>query len=271
MNPDLGREGEPEVEISRPKRVIIINGGPAGIEAARVAALRGHQVKLWDEKPTLTHRWSWLLKPYIGNRINLLTKLRVEVELGKTISPETLAEENPEVVIIGRGLSVPKPSIQGLEGLSPIQAEDILEGKAEVEGNIVILGGTNIGFEVANLLIRKGCHVWVIEEGHILGNGMEPLTRNVMLRRLAGRGVVLHRHARVTQMEPGLVIFTDKKSGEQRLSFHHIIIATHGEPNEDLIKRLGDGDYDVIPVGPYQQPVQYLQAFKEGTSIGRSL
>ena len=92
-----------------------------------------------------------------------------------------------------------------------------------------------------------------------------------MLRRLAERGVVFHRHARVTRVEPGSVIFTDKKGVEQRLPFNHIAVANHWEPNEELIKVLGAGDFEVIPVGPYQQPVQYLQAFKEGTSIGRSI
>lgn len=271
VNPDLGREGEPEVKAPQSKRVIVVNGGPAGIEAARVAALRGHEVKLWDERPKLSHRWSWLLKPYIVNRLNLLSKLGVEVEMEKTITPETLAAEKPEVVIAGRGLSAPALSIPGLEAVSTIQADDILEGKARAEGNIVIIGGTNIGFEVANLLVRKGCQVWVIEEGHILGHGMEPLTRNVMLRRLLGRGVVFHRHARVTQVESGSVTFVDQKGTEQRLPFHHIVVANNWEPNEELIELLQEGDYEVIPVGPYQQPVQYIQAFKEGTSIGRSL
>jgi pyruvate/2-oxoglutarate dehydrogenase complex dihydrolipoamide dehydrogenase (E3) component len=271
MNPDLGREGEPEVKAPQSKRVIVVNGGPAGIEAARVAAHRGHQVKLWDERPKLSHRWSWLLKPYIANRLNLLLKLGVEVELGKTITPETLTAENPDVVIIGRGLSAPDPSIPGLEAVSPIQADDILEGKAKAEGNIVIIGGTNIGFEVANLLVKKGYQVWVIEEGHILDNGMEPLTKNVMLRRLVGRGVVFHRHARVTRVEPGSVTFVDEKGAEHRLPFNHIIVANNWESNEELINSLPEGDYEVIPVGPYQQPAQYVQAFKKGTSIGRSI
>ncbi len=182
-----------------------------------------------------------------------------------------LAEEKPEVVIAGRGLSAPTPSIPGMEIVNQVHANDILEGNAKVEGNIVIIGGGNIGFEVANLLVRKGCRVWVIEEGHILGHGIEPLTRNVMRRRLVKDGVIFYRHTQVLKVEAGLVTFTDETGAEQHLPFNHLIAANPWVPNESLIALLNEGDYQLIPVGPYQQPVQYIQAFREGTAIGRSL
>jgi ribulose 1,5-bisphosphate synthetase/thiazole synthase len=271
INPDLGREGEMEARAPRSKRVIVVNGGPAGVEAARVAALRGHRVKLWDERPQLGGRWSWLLNPYIVNRTKSLANLGVETELGKTITPEALAAEKPEVVIAGRGLSAPVLSFPGMEIAQPILAAEILEGNAKVEGDIVIIGGGNIGFEVANKLLRKGCQVWVIEEGRILGHGMEALTRNVMRRRLVERGAIFFRDALVEQVEAGSVTFTDEKGDEQRLHFRHLVIALNWEPNEDLIESLREGDHELIPVGSYQQPAQYVQAFREGTSIGRTI
>ncbi len=271
INPDLGREGEMEVKAPRSKRIVVVNGGPAGIEAARVAALRGHRVKFWDERSKLSGRWSWLLNPYIVNRLKSMANLGVEIELGKTISPTALAAEKPEVVIAGRGLSAPVPSIPGMETVQPIQANDILEGNAKVEGSVVIIGGGNIGFEVTNVLLRRGCQVWVIEEGRILGHGMEALTRNVMRRRLVESGAIFYRHALVMQVEEGSVTFKDEKGAEQHLPFHHLVVANHWEPNEDLIELLQEGDYELIPVGPYQQPVQYVQGFREGTSIGRAL
>jgi pyruvate/2-oxoglutarate dehydrogenase complex dihydrolipoamide dehydrogenase (E3) component len=158
-----------------------------------------------------------------------------------------------------------------MEIVQPILATEILEGNAKVEGDIVIIGGGNIGFEVTNKLLRKGCQVWVIEEGRILGHGMEALTRNVMRRRLVERGAVFYRHALVKQVEAGSVTFTDEKGAEQRLPFHHLVIALNWEPNEDLIELLQEGDHELIPVGPFQQPAQYVQAFRAGTSIGRTI
>lgn len=271
LNPELGREGETEVRASHPKRILVANGGPAGIEAARVAALRGHQVKLWDEKPKLSGRWSWLLKPYIVNRLNILAELGVEVKLGKAITPEILVADKPEVVIVGRGLRALIPSILGMENVQPTQANNVLEGDAEVEGNIVVLGAGNIGFEVSDLLVRRECQVRVIEEGSILGYGIEPLTRNVLRRRLVDRGVVFYRRARLTRVEARVVNFMDEQGTQRNLPFDHLVLAYDWEPDEELVESLRGGDYQLIPVGPYQQPSQYIQAFREGTSIGRAI
>ncbi len=271
LNPELGREGETEVKASHPKCVLVVNGGPVGIEAARVAAIRGHQVKLWDEKSTLGGRWSFLLKPYIVNRLNMLAELGVEVALGKAVTREAVAAEKPEVVIAGRGLRVSVPSILGIENVQPVQANGILEGSTEVKGKIVVLGGGNIGFEVADSLARQGCQVQVIEEGRTLGDGIEPLTRNVLRRQLVERGVVFCRRARLTQVEARVVNFMDEQGAEQELPFDYLVLAYNWEPDEELIKSLGGGDYQLIAVDPCQQPGQYVQAFREGTSIGRAI
>ena len=92
-----------------------------------------------------------------------------------------------------------------------------------------------------------------------------------MRRRLVESGAIFYRHALVMQVEEGSVTFKDEKGAEQHLPFHHLVIAQNWEPNEDLIELLQEGDYELIPVGPYQQPVQYVQGFREGTSIGRAL
>jgi hypothetical protein len=72
-------------------------------------------------------------------------------------------------------------------------------------------------------------------------------------------------------VEAGSVTFTDEKGAEQRLPFHHLVIALNWEPNEDLIELLQEDDHELIPVGSFQQPAQYVQAFRAGTSIGRSI
>jgi 2,4-dienoyl-CoA reductase-like NADH-dependent reductase (Old Yellow Enzyme family)/thioredoxin reductase len=271
MNPELGREGIPEVKAPRPRRVLVVNGGPAGIEAARVAALRGHQVKLWDEKPSLGGRWSWLLKPYIASRLKLLAEMGVNVELGKTITPQAVTREKPEVVIAGVGLKPEIPLIPGMDEIEPVQANDILSEKKGVAGMAVVLGGGSTGFEVTNMLVQRGCQVCVVEEGSSLGVGLEPLTGNVLRRRLVGRGVVFHRRARITRIAGRTLVFTDERGAEQQISFDHLVLALDWQPEDSLVNSLRGGDYRLIPVGPYQQPVGYIRAFFEGTDIGREI
>ena len=271
MDPELGREGIPEVKATQPRRVLVVNGGPAGIEAARVAALRGHQVKLWDDKPSLVGRWSWMLKPYIGSRLKLLAEMGVTVELGKTITPEAIAREKPEVVIAGRGLKPEIPLIPGIDDMEPVQADDILAGRREVTGVVAILGGGNTGFEVANMLARRGCQVRVVEEGATLGVGLEPLTGNVLRRQLAGRGVAFYRRARIKRIAGRTLVFDDERGDEQQIPFDHLVLALDWQPEDSLVDSLRGGDYRLIPVGPYQQPVRYVQAFLEGTAVGQEI
>lgn len=124
---------------------------------------------------------------------------------------------------------------------------------------------------LSDLLVRRGCRVRVIEESAALGEGIEPLTRNVLRRQLVGRGVVFYRRARVTAVEARAVAFVDEQGAEQSLALDHLVLALNWEPDEEPVEALRGGDYQLIPVGPYQEPVQYLQAFKEGTSIGRAI
>jgi len=271
MNPELGREGVPEVKAPQPRRVLVVNGGPAGIEAARVAALRGHRVKLWDERPSLGGRWSWLLKPYIASRLKLLAEIGVTVELGKTITPQIVARENPEVVIAGRGLKPEIPLIPGMDEIEPVQADDILVEKKEVTGRVVVLGGGSTGFEVTNMLVQRGRQVCIVEEGASLGVGLEPMTGTVLRRRLVDRGVVFQRRARIIRIAGMTLVFTDEQGAEQQLPFDHLVLALDWQPEDSLVDSLRGGNYRLIPVGPYQQPVRYVRAFLEGTTVGREI
>ena len=271
MNPELGREGVPEVKAPQPRRVLVVNGGPAGIEAARVAALRGHRVKLWDERPSLGGRWSWLLKPYIASRLKLLAEIGVTVELGKTITPQIVARENPEVVIAGRGLKPEIPLIPGMDEIEPIQADDILVEKKEVTGRVVVLGGGSTGFEVTNMLVQHVRQVCIVEEGASLGVGLEPMTGTVLRRRLVDRGVVFQRRARIIRIAGMTLVFTDEQGAEQQLPFDHLVLALDWQPEDSLVDSLRGGNYRLIPVGPYQQPVRYVRAFLEGTTVGREI
>jgi pyruvate/2-oxoglutarate dehydrogenase complex dihydrolipoamide dehydrogenase (E3) component len=195
----------------------------------------------------------------------------VNVELGKTITPQAVIQEKPEVVIAGVGLKPEIPLIPGMDEIEPVQANDILSEKKEIAGRAVVLGGGSTGFEVTNMLVQHGCQVCVVEEGSSLGVGLEPLTGNVLRRRLVGRGVVFHRRARITRIAGRTLVFTDERGVEQQISFDHLVLALDWQPEDSLVNSLRGSDYQLIPVGPYQQPVGYIRAFFEGTAVGRDI
>ena len=271
LNPELGREGQVEARASVAKRVLVVNGGPAGIEAARVAAMRGHHVTLWDEKASLGGRWSWLIKPYITNRLKMLAQLGVVVKLGKDITAQSVTAEKPDVVIAGPRLLPAVPEIIGIEVANSVQADEVLDGAAQVSGNMVVLGAGNAGLETASFLAKHGCRVVVIEESPALGAGLEGRIALTFSQQLMDRGVVFYRGAKVTRIEPHKVTFVDENGKSQRADMDYLVIALEKRPDNTSINSLKEGPYQVIAVTPYQQPLQYGVAFKEGTSIGRAI
>ncbi|MDP7469767.1 MAG: FAD-dependent oxidoreductase, partial [Dehalococcoidia bacterium] len=100
LNPETGNEGVEEKKAARPRKVLVVGAGPAGLEAARVAALCGHQVTLWEEASRPGGRWSWLQRGYIGERMKEFKNLGVTVELGKEVSSRAANELGPEIILV---------------------------------------------------------------------------------------------------------------------------------------------------------------------------
>ena len=142
---------------------MVIGGGPSGMEAARVAALRGHRVELWDDRPRLGGRLRLAAVPphkarygeacdYLEREIR---KLGVDIHLNAAVTEAELDGRKPDAVILATG-SVPfVPPIQGLSGGGAVLVDDVLEGRAPVGRRVGIIGGGAIGAETAHLLVEE--------------------------------------------------------------------------------------------------------------------
>lgn len=151
------------------KKVVVIGGGIAGLEAARVAAKRGYQVTVYEKEDKLGGQ-IWLAaapprKSEILRSIryyeNILPRLGVTVKLGTTCDIDTMNQADTVIVAVGaKNLILPIP---GSDRENVLSSWDILDGKATVSGNVAVIGGGLVGTETAEYLIKRGCHVSVVE------------------------------------------------------------------------------------------------------------
>ncbi len=165
VNAELGREGEKRtVPVAAPKKVLVVGGGAAGMEAARVAALRGHKVTLWEAKGRLGGALmpgaAAPHKQEINNLIAFLShqtrKLGVSVQLSKEATPEDVVGERADEVIVATGGLPMIPEIPGLGGKNVVTAVEALTGEEEAGEEVVIIGGGMVGCETAEFLAGKG-------------------------------------------------------------------------------------------------------------------
>ncbi len=202
VNPALGMEKEFEIKkAAKPKKVIIVGGGPAGMEAARVATLRGHQVTLYEKERKLGGQLILAARPPHKQVINKLTaymvhqlrKLKVKVVLGKAITPQEIKKAKPDVVILAAGVKPLIPSPEDIFGLDTLKnvvtAEDVLLGKAKVGNKVFIIGGDLVGCETAEFLADQGKQVTIARRSQFMANKMNPDMRMLLVDRMRNKGI----------------------------------------------------------------------------------
>ena len=203
QNPVIGRELEwgtlaPAVH---PRRVLVVGGGPAGMEAARVAALRGHNVTLVERSSELGGAILIACKApgweaYRGSVDWLegqLRKLPVSVQTGQEASVDSILAEQPEVVIVATGAEPRRPAIPGANLPHVVTAADVLAGRAQLGARCVILDETGYtpGPKVADALSLTGHQVEIVTPQYSLGEDIGTTLRAALMERLLRNGVTI--------------------------------------------------------------------------------
>ncbi|MEK7847901.1 MAG: FAD-dependent oxidoreductase, partial [Chloroflexota bacterium] len=187
INPETGHEGETEGKAAQPKKVLIIGAGPAGLEAARVAAVRGHQVTVWEPAKAMGGRWSWLMHGYIAEQSRTLKGLGVTVVTGKNVTRRAVSALRPAAVLFTQAAG--PQHLPGVEGDCVVLADDVMEGRKQVSGRVVVLGAGSTGCEVALHLRRRGVEVVLVEGSPRIAYGLEMNTRRALTQQLAAEGI----------------------------------------------------------------------------------
>lgn len=281
VNPAVGREREYElIKAKTPRRILVIGGGPAGMESARVTALRGHEVTMYDQNNELGGQLLLASKPPHKDELrnistyysNQLRNLGVRVHLGETVDGHTIESESPDAVILATGATPLIPNIMGVNSSHVVTAWDVLKGCNLRKGAAVVVGGGEVGCETAEYLASKNMQVTIFEMLDYMGGDVELLTRHLLLERLSNLEVAMVTNAFVTDIVEGGIYYS--KTGNKKRVFVEaptIVFATGSKPRNELASRLIQAKNEVHLVGDCVEPRGILDAIKEGSQVGRTV
>ncbi|MGV8057020.1 MAG: FAD-dependent oxidoreductase [Smithellaceae bacterium] len=279
VNPLMGREVTLEITAAKKiKKVLVIGGGLAGMEAARVASLRGHKVILYEKENTLGGQWllaavppfKETLRPYLQWLINEVKLAGAVIKLNKAFSLRDLDTETPDAVILATGALPTVPPVPGIE--TATLAWDVLRGKSQLGADILIVGGNATGLEVAHLLAVQGKRVTVIEMTSRFGADMPGQIRWHLRKLLDEHGVRLKSSVKLKQIGPDKSVTVETRKGEEILSgFSDVILATGMRSQNELKASLEAVVREVHVIGDAKQPRSGLDAIAEGVQAGSNL
>lgn len=281
VNAAFGRENDFAEIKAAPvsKKVMVVGGGPGGMEAARIAAIRGHKVTLYDKgkelggqlliagKPESKKKLMWF-RDYL---VTQLTKLGVEVKLGVEATPRLVQGAKPDAVVVATGAEPVLPNIPGIDRANVVSGWDLLRGKKKPKNQkVAVVGGGMIGCEIADYLLESGNTVTIIEQLPAVASDMEPMHRFRQLEIFKDKNVAILTNRKVTAITAkGIKALNPDSGKEEMIEADLVVVAVGAKAVDTLINALEGNVPELYPVGDCSSPRVILEAVHEGSAIGR--
>lgn len=281
INPMVGHEAEYTVEPAREqRRVFVIGGGPAGMEAAAIAAQRGHQVALWERGqrlggnliPAAVPQYKAEIRELIRYLEGQVQRSGVEVHLGEEASADTVLQTRPDAVVVATGAQAKLPDLPGFDRPNVATAIDVLMGRREVGQNVIVVGGEMVGCEVADYLAEQGKRVTLLARRHRVGDDVGRTTRWVIVKRLGDLGVHMETQINVLEVTDDGVRCVHKESGEEIAFAGDSVVLAVGMAPDDALSQALDGKVPALySIGDCAQGEKIVDAIEGGFRVGREL
>jgi 2,4-dienoyl-CoA reductase-like NADH-dependent reductase (Old Yellow Enzyme family) len=283
VNASAGQEDRMAVvPAARPRRIVVVGGGPAGMEASRVAALRGHQVTLYERSdhlggllPALAADPSRAQFGRYGEHLaGQLRKLSVEIRLSTAVTPERLGTIDADVLVVATGSRPFVPDLPGIDSHWVTTALDVLRGRAAPSGRVVVVGGLDDHLPplvMADLLAGRGAEVVLLSEHLVAGHQVEARTLGVLTKRLLQQGVELAPISRLVEVGSHTVVVENTFTGAVReiRDVEALVLCCGGRPVVPFSRADTAAFEEVHTIGDGLSPRRLLHATLDGARVGR--
>jgi 2,4-dienoyl-CoA reductase-like NADH-dependent reductase (Old Yellow Enzyme family)/thioredoxin reductase len=273
VNPEIGHEGEPVTPAPAVgQRLVVVGGGPAGMQAALSAHRAGYRVTLFEKNADLGGQFAFaplttgkqaMERPFEA-LVRAVERSGVDARTGIEPTVAQIIELEPERVIVATGSRPVIPPIPGLD--DTLTAEHILTGRREAGRRVLILGGGLVGIEMAEQLAGQGREVVVVELLEEVARDMEAITRKMTLQRLEELPVEVHTRTRLVRVEEGEAFVAAADSGKESSlgRFDSVLVSVGHRSHDPLSAELRAAGVSVEVLGDARVPGQVFDATQDG-------
>jgi 2,4-dienoyl-CoA reductase-like NADH-dependent reductase (Old Yellow Enzyme family)/thioredoxin reductase len=280
VNPMLGREKEMAfVPTRKPKKIMVVGGGPGGLNVAWVAAKRGHEVHVFEKRGSLGgqlrtgsipgHKKE--LRRLIKFQKKQIEKFGVACHLNHEVKTKDIQALNPDVVVLATGSLPAIPPVDGIDSSIVMTYEDVLNEAPPFFKQAVIIGGGATGLEIALHLAEYGCRVSVVEMLAKIGKGLESMTRKILLGKLKEYNVKIMTETKLIRVASAGAVVARSDGTELLIEAERVIFATGTRPCNRLYEKVKSLEYEIHQIGDCLETRNAKAAIYEGAVLGRRI
>ena len=278
VNACVGKEREYRLTRAlKIKKVMVVGGGPAGMETAITAALRGHEVTIYEQQAQLggklilaaTPPHKDEIKPLNDYLISQIKKSEIQLKLGKKVTLATIKKITPDVLVLAAGALPLSLKIPGIESPNVVFAEDVLSGK-ETGQHVVVIGGGLVGCETAEFLAQQGKTVTIVEMLAEIANGVGHSFKTPLLKRLEAKVTIL-TGTQCKEIGKNTVVVNGRFAQDQTIPADTVVLAVGAKPNNGLLISAQAIVPEIHIIGDCLEPRRIINAIADGHRVGLTM